>query len=220
MKRKRFCPGCGKTIEGKLEFCTDCKPLEEFEFKDISFDFCSRCNSYLSKNKWKKTDNLNQAIIEIAKEKIKNEITHITPIIPDVTIAPGVNVNFEFEFKKNMEEYVMPGKVLITICPKCSKEGSTYFEGILQIRNPKDEVIEYIKKELEKVKDKGIYANNVIEVKGGIDFYMSSKKYLRKLGREIKKRFPGTHNESPQLFSRNNLTSKDIYRLNVLFRCE
>lgn len=219
MARKRFCPGCGKSISNNDEFCNDCKPRKKIEYKKIDFNYCNICKSYLVKNKWKKADNLNEAIIDIVKENSKNKAVKIKPVIPNITIAPGVNVEFDVEAEFDGIEYLIPGKVLVTICSRCSKIGASYFEGILQIRNPKENVTRFVDEMLDQGKSKGIYTADIKKVKGGFDYYISSKKFLRKIGKELSKKFEGEFNESPQIFSRDKQKSKNIYRLNVLFRC-
>ncbi|MBR9690124.1 hypothetical protein GOV08_00380 [Candidatus Woesearchaeota archaeon] len=217
MKKKRFCPGCGKAISETQEFCKGCRPKEEISFKDIYFQYCSNCGTYFHKNKWIKTKDLESAIINSVNDSVKQKVDKVTPNIPDVTIAPGVNVDFTATVLTDAVDYEIPGRVLVTLCPKCAKQSASYFEGILQIRNPKEDVIDYVKERIDS--DDSIHISKTEVVKGGVDFYVSSNKFLRKLGKEIKKRFDGELKESPQLFSRNRQTSKDIYRLNVLFRC-
>lgn len=220
MKRRRFCPSCGKTITEKQEFCRVCKPTGGIEFKSVDFLFCERCKRYLSKNKWKVSNGVEDAVIGIVKESTKEPLDKITSKIPNVTMAAGVNVDYKALVLHDEEEYELMGRFLMTICPKCSKDKTTYFEGILQLRNPKAEVEKFIEKMLDEIRWKGIYATSIKEVRGGKDYYITSKSFLRKIGKELKKRFDGDFNESAQLFSRNHQTSKDIYRLNVLFRCK
>ena len=107
-----------------------------------------------------------------------------------------------------------------TLCKKCGKFGTEYFEGILQLRNPDKEVIKFIRNQVKKQFDKGIFINKEVNTKNGIDFYLTSKRFLRTLGNKLNKQFKGELKISPQLFSRNKQTSKDIYRINVLFRLE
>ena len=220
MKRSRFCPSCGVDIEDKQEFCLDCKPQESFEVKDLRFDICERCLRYNFRNKWIPSKNVEEATTNVVAESVKNKVKKIKIKIPNVTMAAGVNVDFKAVVETKEAEYEIPGRFLVTICPKCSKDKTCYFEGILQLRNPKPDVIAYIKKRLNEVQPDGIYATKISEVRGGMDYYISSRKFLRKIGKELKTRFKGEFNESPQLFSRNHQTSKDIYRINTLFRCE
>jgi nonsense-mediated mRNA decay protein 3 len=93
-----------------------------------------------------------------------------------------------------------------------------YFEGILQLRNIDDEVLEEIDKKLSKVTKKGISISKIKDVKNGLDLYFNNKKYIQKLGQELQKKFGGILKISPQLFSRDKQTSKDLYRVNVLLK--
>lgn len=220
MTRKRFCPGCGKDIEGDREICHNCSPDEDFDVRELYFDYCERCKRFWFQNKWRETESISDAIVTVVTKNVKLDFDEIEPKIPKVTMAAGVNVDFKVLAKKDYKEYEFPGRFLVTICPRCSKDKTCYFEGILQLRNPKDDVKQYIEKRLREVKVKGIHATTVKEVRGGIDYYLSSRKFLRTLGKELKARFKGEFNESAQLFSRNHQTSKDIFRLNLLFRCE
>lgn len=92
-----------------------------------------------------------------------------------------------------------------------------YFEGILQLRSPTKEIIKFINNEVNK--SDTLLVSNQKKVKNGIDYYMTSQKYLQQLGKKLKKNFCGDLKISSKLFSRNRQTSKNIYRVNVLFRC-
>ena len=91
-----------------------------------------------------------------------------------------------------------------------------YFEAILQIRPYDKEVIDYIINEIKK-KDK-VLLSKLVELKTGMDLYITSYRFAVSLGKEIKKRFPGELKISKLLFSQNRQTSKPVYRVTVLFR--
>ena len=93
-----------------------------------------------------------------------------------------------------------------------------YFQGILQLRNCDKEVIDFVNNQVEKAGREDVYVSKEVNVPGGIDLYLTSNKFLRSLGKKLKKSFNGEVKESEQLFSRNRQTGKNIYRLNVLFR--
>lgn len=90
-----------------------------------------------------------------------------------------------------------------------------YFEGTLQLRNPTDEIIRFIR---EDVKKSGVFISKEIKLKKGIDFYISSQRFLRNLGIKLKKRFGGQLKMSRRIYSVSRVTSKSIYRVTVLFR--
>ena len=79
-------------------------------------------------------------------------------------------------------------------------------------------------KELKALVDKLISANDKVfiakeeKADNGIDLYISSQKYLQTIGRKLQKQFSGELKSSRTLFTLNNLTSKRVYRVTVLFR--
>jgi len=111
-----------------------------------------------------------------------------------------------------------------------------YFEGILQLRNPSDEAINFVENQfklrnskksegLEKSKNfqknnEKVWIAKQVNLKTGIDLYVSSNKFLMQLGKKLKKSFKGKLILSRKLHTRNHLTSKNVYRLTVCFRFE
>ncbi len=96
-----------------------------------------------------------------------------------------------------------------------------YFEGILQLRNPKKKVIDFIIRSIKKQKKKSkksVYITKELKVKNGVDFYFSSKKFLRTLSNQLFSEFGGKVSLNEKLFSMDRNKSKLIYRLNVLFK--
>jgi len=92
-----------------------------------------------------------------------------------------------------------------------------YFEGRLQLRNYREEVLRFVINQVAK--DPGVHIAKEKMVKNGLDLYMSSNKFLRKLGKKLKNSFTGTLKESVKLHTRDKQTSKNLYRLTVMFRC-
>ena len=91
-----------------------------------------------------------------------------------------------------------------------------YFEGILQVRNPNDEVLDFIAKE---VREKGnVFIAKTKKIGNGIDLYISSQRFLRTLGNRLQERFSGHLEVSRRLHTRNRMTSRDVYRVSVLFK--
>lgn len=95
---------------------------------------------------------------------------------------------------------------------------SQYFEGILQVRNPKEKVLDYIYDTIEKNSDR-VYVAKVEEVRGGIDLYLSSNKFLVKLAKMLEKNIGGEVKISARLHTRDHQKSRDLHRVTALFRC-
>jgi len=91
-----------------------------------------------------------------------------------------------------------------------------YYEGILQLRNPKKEVIRKIKDLINKRKD--VYIAKEEKVRGGIDFYLNDWRYLIEIGNKLQKQFGGDKKISRKLWGMDRLTSKKLYRVIFLLR--
>lgn len=91
-----------------------------------------------------------------------------------------------------------------------------YFEGILQLRNYTDELLNWVKKRIEK--DKKAKIAKVKKAKNGVDLYLSDQHYLQALGKKLKQNFVGILKISQKLFTQDRVTSKLLYRVTVLFK--
>lgn len=90
-----------------------------------------------------------------------------------------------------------------------------YFEGVLQLRNHNKEVKAFINNQIKKNK---IYLAKVEPQPNGLDYYLSDRRFIRRLGKKLKESFPGELKESARLFSQDKQTMKDVYRISVMFR--
>ena len=90
-----------------------------------------------------------------------------------------------------------------------------YFEGVMQLRDPTDEVLEYFEK---LVQEKKVKIAKVDELKTGYDFYFDSNKKLLAIGKKLYVRFGGEHKISSSLHTVRKQTSKELYRVTVMFR--
>lgn len=93
---------------------------------------------------------------------------------------------------------------------------SNYFEGILQLRNANDDILNFAIRSIEKKENTNIA--NIKKVTNGFDIYMAPQTFLRSLGNSLQKKFGGQLVISKRLHTQNKLTSKQVYRVNALFR--
>ena len=99
---------------------------------------------------------------------------------------------------------------------KMQTRASNYFEGILQLRNIDDVVVQFAIKEIEK--QENVFIANIKKVPNGIDIYVSSQRFLRNIGLKLQKQFAGQLIISKKLHTVSRMTSKELYRVNALFR--
>lgn len=216
--KMKFCAKCGRKGETKEGLCDRCYSEEHpslISFKDIKVSVCSNCGKGLFKNKWTKFGSVKDVVKKAVKERIKGD--------RKVVIAPMIKKGErkgEVSIKViGMDEgYVIPCSVNYVVCPVCSREDSEYYEGILQLRDVSREVINYCMNDVKKQMEKGIFFTKIEELKNGVDLYCTSNNYIRSLANRLKKKFKGEVKISPHLYGRNRQKSKDVYRLNVLFR--
>lgn len=89
-----------------------------------------------------------------------------------------------------------------------------YFEGKLQLRNCSEEILDFVADHLEKEKGR-VWIAKEVKAKNGVDLYLSSNKFLRKLGRLLKDRFECVVKESSKLHTETK-DGKKLYRGTVL----
>ena len=91
-----------------------------------------------------------------------------------------------------------------------------YYEAILQLRNINDDVFGFICRQINKEKAGVARQENV---RNGIDLYLASQKFARKLGKTLIEHFGGILKITAKLYSRDRQTSRNLYRVSVLFKC-
>lgn len=91
-----------------------------------------------------------------------------------------------------------------------------YFEGVLQLRSPTKEIVQFVKQQI--VEEGKAHIAKEKKLKDGVDFYISSQHYLQVLGKKLKERFGGILIVSCRLQTKSHLTSKELYRVSVFFK--
>ncbi len=206
-----FCPGCGKKSK---TICKDCRPQKEIHVKDIMIKICADCKKYFYHNKWKKYNDLNTVIKKITKDSVKEKLTKVTPILEDIPIKPGVQREIGVRVEFEDVNAIIPASIEITYCNVCSKKQGDYFEGILQIRNIDENIMQFIKKYCQ---DHKIFIIEEEQVKNGYNLKISDKKKVHNLISALHKTFGGITKENAQVFSQDRQTSKVVYRVNFYY---
>ena len=90
-----------------------------------------------------------------------------------------------------------------------------YYQGILQLRDVDNEVVDFVKNQIDKRND--VLITKTVKAGNGIDMYITSQKFIRILGKKLKESFGGELKTSIKLHTKSR-TGKDLYRVNVLFK--
>tara|TARA_Y100000310_G_scaffold345498_1_gene465670 strand:+ start:14623 stop:14940 length:318 start_codon:yes stop_codon:yes gene_type:complete len=90
-----------------------------------------------------------------------------------------------------------------------------YFQSILQLRPNNQEVLDFVEKQLI---NNNIKIGKEVKRKEGVDLYLSNKNFTVSLGKKLKRRFQGELKLSKSIFTKSRITSKDVYRVTILFR--
>lgn len=218
----KFCPNCGNTLTGDNSLCKKCSGTD-FDFKEIKLFTCNSCQSYNYKNKWKQFQDVDSVVKMIVTDCVKEEFKYynLDEITKETLLSykAGVHKDFIVKISIGREKFDLPAVIDVTLCPKCCKKGTKYFEGILQIRNASDEIYNFIRHDLTRNKVRGVHITKeiIIDTQGkDRDYYYTDKKYLRIIAEKLRQHFGAIVKHNAQLFSIDWETSKNLYRLNVL----
>lgn len=205
----RFCANCGKNIEKGI-LCETCRK-EPPSYKPINIKLCPSMK-YFFKGKWSKFSDLRVLTEKLLKTSIPGKFKLLEGLdsAQDLLLKPGLKKSINAAIEYQGEEYVVPISVEITYSPGVGKQGTSYFEGILQIRNFSPEIKKYFHSYAEKNELK---INKIVEKNDSADYYFVSKSKIVPAAHKLVRNFGGYIDTSPQLFSKNKLTSRDIYRV-------
>lgn len=236
MTSQRACAKCGK--KGDFErLCPRCWQSEHTllkEFKPVEAELCAKCGRLHLASKWVEVKGLDDAFSRVISRNTKPSsgvsVKAIEPGVelPEHRVNEGVSVSGEAdlavwadvqEVKAELtEQYRIPVTLRYTLCPHCSKAGTQYFEGVLQLRNASEEVRDAVKRDLAKYAPKGVHLTKEKEVRGGVDLYVTSGTFLRSFAADMHNRYGGELKLTARLFTRDRLTSREVYRVMALIR--
>ena len=113
---------------------------DEIRIKPIDLKVCPRCRKYFSHNIWKPYIKLDSIIKQLIKKQI--DAKNIKVKFPEHKPNPGVRAEAKISFNVDENEFLIPAKVSYTLCPKCSKAGTQYYEatdalGRVKLKLPK-----------------------------------------------------------------------------------
>ncbi|MGM5482003.1 MAG: NMD3-related protein [Nanobdellota archaeon] len=196
-------------------------------YKNIELIYCDNCMSFYYKGKYIPFSDFKKAFSKIIRENISLSVEPKSfdvdeSVLDNLEKKKMVLINLvaDTENGEVQEQGQMEIKFKKLECPFCTRLKGGYYEGVLQLRNRENSRFEEVSKEIKTRTDskKLVAISHEKDVKGGIDFYFTDKKYLQRLAEQLYSEFGGQLKESPRLFSLDRQTSKKIYRMNVLLR--
>ena len=60
-------------------------------------------------------------------------------------------------------------------CDFGQKQKTGYYEGILQIREPNEQVVAFLDKEMKELAPKGVFITKTVDQKNGFDLYFNEE---------------------------------------------
>lgn len=219
-----FCPVCGE--EAVDVFCEEHlreqEPLIE-EVKPFKLVICSTCDRFLDRGSWhdfKRFESVVKRAISYNRKARIEEVHFPLPVFTDkpedFELPVAVTGSVSERVAPYTEEYVFEVPVSVDQCDRCSQAKSGYFEGVLQLRNPRDEVVEHIEREVAGSDEATISAAR--DVNGGIDFDFTNQQFMAAFVHDLQERFGGEVRKSSKLHTYDHQSSKKVYRLSVLLR--
>ena len=219
-----FCPICGD--DAVDVFCESCLREREpllVEIKPLTLIICPSTDEIKVSGRWVPIKQFHRFVKKHLVFNKKAQIVDLSYPLPvfdqkptDFTLPILVAGTVSKHLEPYEEEYEIDVPVQIEESEKANLSKSGYFEGTLQLRKPRDEVVSAIE-ELVNASDDAFIAK-AIDVKGGIDFEITNQDFLVSLVYELRKRFGGTIRKNAKLHTYDHQRSKKVYRLTCLLR--
>jgi NMD protein affecting ribosome stability and mRNA decay len=165
---------------------------------------------------------INKTVLDDIKAKVK--IKKLSKDLKEKidSYKAGIKDDLNIEVVHKTQTFDIPAKLEVTLCPKCSKKGTQFFDSTIQLRNCTEEVLAFARNEVAKQQKKGIFITKEVPIEKysikDIDMYLTNQTYAKTLADKIRKNFGGTIKKNAKHFSLNWQTTKTLYRLNILLQ--
>lgn len=97
------------------------------------------------------------------------------------------------------------------------RKHSEYFEAIIQLRPLNKLLYNWV---INDIENSNVKISKEEVTKNGFDIYIDSNQYALSLGKRLRKRYKGKVTLSRQLHSTHKMTSKQLFRVTMLFRLD
>jgi nonsense-mediated mRNA decay protein 3 len=226
-KWRKFCPQCGKETEEFFEsVCEECFrrgiTLLGPETSTVSLSVCARCGEYF---KGQEPLSIEEVALDAVRKAIRKKYGHRSAIsISGVTTelsADERSARVHLVVRAKVQGVVSEeaGVVLVKLnrmtCDRCSRIAGGYYAGIVQVRAagrwPTDEELEEARVIAISALGEGDFITKDVPLKEGLDLFVSSIEFGRRISQRIVKQLGGHFTESWKLFGRKG--GRNIYRV-------
>lgn len=197
---KMFCPKCGKAGGG---ICFECL-LEENPLRvgKPVIEFCG-CGRVRFRQKWV------EDLIELLPAITARVITLPAGVrLQEVSVVPQPRkktlmweavLTLEYDGRAHHVAVACHADLRRIKCPSCTKTSARYFEAVLQVRGERQSLVPSERE-----------VSDVERSRGGVDYYIKSVSYARKITKQYKK-LGYSVSESEKLFGQRE--GKEVYRV-------
>ena len=231
-KWSKFCPKCGKQTDEFFDsMCKDCFKqgitLLAPENLELSVSVCPHCGGFF---KGKERTSIEPAVETAVLKAIRKKYGAETPVeIAGLRVELAENkrsayvsiaVKAEISGVEIEETGEFTAALKRAICERCSRIAGGYYAAIVQIRAevriPTDEELAVAENIAHASLGESDFVSKEHMLKEGLDIYVSSAEYGRRISRAIVKKLGGNFSESKKLYGRKD--GRDIYRVTFLVR--
>ncbi|HUV79793.1 MAG TPA: NMD3-related protein [Candidatus Bathyarchaeia archaeon] len=232
-KWSKFCPKCGKQTDEFFDsMCKDCFKqgitLLAPESLELSVSVCPHCGGFF---KGKEQTSIEPAVETAVRKAIRKKYGPETPVE-----IVGLSVELA-ENKRRAHVSLVAVKAEISgvdieetgeftaapkrkICDRCSRIAGGYYAAIVQIRAdwriPTDDELSITETIANSSLGESDFVSKEQVLKEGLDIYVSSADYGRRISRAVVKELGGNFFESKKLYGRKD--GREIYRVTFLVR--
>ncbi len=228
-----FCVECGRegpTVDGLCPSCFAKKKPVLVPPANVDIPRCQRCGSLRLSADWSHVD-LDLAIPQALREKVRvlppyrrASFTHVAREEDPANFYLTVKAVGRHEGLEVVQDFHTRLRLRPAVCDTCQRKDGRYYEGILQVRaagrdlTPKEdrETRTFVAARADRGREDGDFVSRTEEVRGGLDFYVSTNALAARLAKDLAGTVGGTVASSPKLFGQRE--GKEVYRVTTLVR--